>query len=39
MSKKDDFKNFVSGNRDDYKSTILDIKIYQFNKVLYFKWL
>jgi len=33
-----DFKNFVSGNRDDYKSTILDIKIYQFNKVLYFKF-
>lgn len=32
------FKNFVSGERLDYTSTILDIKIYRFNNVLYFKF-
>lgn len=33
------FKNFVSGERLDYTSTILDIKIYKFNNVLYFKFI
>jgi len=33
-----DFKNFVSGVRDDYSSTILNIKIYKFNNILYFKF-
>ena len=33
-----DFKNFVAGDRIDYNSTILGIKIYKFNKVLYFKF-
>lgn len=32
------FKNFVSGLRDDYTSTILDIKIFRFNNVLHFKF-
>ena len=32
------FKNFVSGERDNYISTILDIKIYKFNNILYFKF-
>jgi len=33
------FKNFVSGERIDYTSTILDIKIYKFNNILYFKFI
>ena len=33
-----DFRNFVSGKRDNYISTIFDIKIYKFNNVLYFKF-
>ena len=32
------FKNFVSGKRDDYTSTIIDIKIYKFKGVLYLKF-
>lgn len=33
-----DFKNFVAGERLDYIGTILDIKIYKFNNILYFKF-
>jgi len=33
-----DFRNFVSGKRDNYTSTIFDIKIYKINNVLYFKF-
>ncbi len=33
-----DFHNFVSGQREDYHSTIYDIKIYKINKVLYLKF-
>lgn len=33
-----DFKNFVSGERIDYNGTILDIKIWKFNNVVYFKF-
>ena len=33
-----DFKNFVAGERIDYIGTILDIKIYRINKVLYLKF-
>ena len=33
-----DFHNFVAGYRDNYISTILDIKIYKFNNVLYLKF-
>ena len=32
------FKNFVAGERLDYNSTILNIKIYKIGKVLYFKF-
>lgn len=32
------FKNFVSGERLDYTSTIIDIKIIKLNNVLYFKF-
>lgn len=32
------FKLFVAGERLDYTSTILDIKICKFNKVIYFKF-
>lgn len=32
------FKNFVSGEREDYNSTILNIKIYKINKCIYFKF-
>lgn len=32
------FKNFVAGNRIDYTSTILNIKIYKFNNILYLKF-
>jgi len=32
------FKNFVAGERLDYTSTILDIKIYKFNNTLYLKF-
>ena len=32
------FKNFVSGERPDYNGTILNIKIYKFNNILYFKF-
>ena len=34
-----DFRNFVSGKRENYISTIFDIKIYKFNNVLYFKFI
>jgi len=33
-----DFRNFVAGERLNYISTILDIKIYKFNNVIYFKF-
>lgn len=33
-----DFHNFVSGERDNYYSTIFKVKIYKFNNVLYFKF-
>ena len=33
-----DFKNFVSGERNNYTSTILDIKIYKYNNILYLKF-
>jgi len=33
------FKNFVSGQRDNYESTIFRIKIYKFNNVIYFKFI
>lgn len=33
-----DFRNFVSGKRENYISTIFDIKIYKFNNILYFKF-
>lgn len=33
-----DFRNFVAGDRCDYTSTILDVKIYNFNKVIYLKF-
>ena len=32
------FKNFVAGERDNYVSTILNIKIYKIRNVLYFKF-
>lgn len=32
------FKNFVAGERINYDSTILDIKIYKLNKIVYFKF-
>ena len=32
------FKNFVAGERDNYVSTILNIKIYKIGNVLYFKF-
>ena len=32
------FENFVAGFRDDYTSTIIYIKIYKFNKILYLKF-
>lgn len=33
------FKNFVSGNRDNYESTINRIKIYKRNNILYLKFI
>ena len=33
-----DFENFVAGIREDYKSTIISIKIYKIGKTLYFKF-
>lgn len=33
-----DFHNFVSGFREDYTTTILNIKIYKLNNVIYFKF-
>jgi len=33
-----DFRNFVAGERLDYNSTILDIKIYKLKNVIYFKF-
>lgn len=33
-----DFKNFVAGERLDYVATILDIKIYRFNNIIYLKF-
>lgn len=33
-----DFRNFVAGERLDYIGTILDIKIFKFNNILYFKF-
>jgi tRNA pseudouridine38-40 synthase len=35
---KHDFKNFVAGAREDYTATIISIRIYKFNKVLYLKF-
>lgn len=32
------FKNFVAGERQSYESTILSIRIYKFNNVLYFRF-
>lgn len=32
------FKNFVAGERKDYTGTILDIKIFKFNNILYLKF-
>lgn len=32
------FKNFVAGERIDYTGTILDIKIFKYNNVLYLKF-
>ncbi len=32
------FKNFVAGERLSYESTILSIRIYKFNNVLYFRF-
>ncbi|MBE6156706.1 MAG: tRNA pseudouridine(38-40) synthase TruA [Firmicutes bacterium] len=32
------FKNFVAGERIDYVGTIINIKIYRFNKILYLKF-
>ncbi len=33
-----DFENFVAGSRDDYTSTIIYIKTYKFNNILYLKF-
>lgn len=33
-----DFRNFVSGERDNYVTTLTNIKIYKINKVLYIKF-
>ncbi len=33
-----DFRNFVGGFKDNYETTITNIKIYKFNGVIYFKF-
>lgn len=33
-----DFRNFVGGEKDNYQTTITNIKIYQYNKTIYFKF-
>ncbi len=35
---KHDFRNFASGLKDNYETTITDIKIYKINGVIYFKF-
>ncbi len=34
-----DFRNFIGGERDNYVTTIMEIKIYQYNKIIYFKFI